>query len=85
MRQQIFKDIFVKTKTLSIKDIDEGLEKFIEKCFESDSESDSESEMPLKNLPSVQGISQVEIARENSVPYFRKVDEIIRCMLLSLK
>lgn len=77
----IFKDMFVKGKTLTIKDLDEGLEKFFEKCFDNE----SEVEIPMKNLPFAHGMFQMKITADYSVPYFRKVDEIIRYMLINLK
>jgi hypothetical protein len=77
----IYKDISVKGKTVTIKDLENGIDKFMEKCFDSD----SDSEIPLRKIPFAQGIFQVKIASENSVPYFKKVDEIIRIMLSNLK
>lgn len=77
----IFRDLFVKGKTVTTSDLDNGLEKFLEICFDKT----SDKEIPLKNLLPVQGIAQVEIARKDSLPYFKSVDSIIRNMLMNLK
>ncbi len=77
----IYKDLFVNGKGFTIKDLEGGIEQFMEKCFDSK----SDNIIPLKNLPSAQGIFQVKIAKDNCVSYFRSVDRIIRYMLLNLK
>ncbi|MDR2938520.1 MAG: hypothetical protein LBU92_06260, partial [Prevotellaceae bacterium] len=76
----IFKDVGVKGKSITTNDLDNGVEKFFEKIFEKT----SDREIPLKNLLPAQGIAQVTIALENSVPYFKRVDEIIRMMLTKI-
>jgi hypothetical protein len=77
----IFKDISVMGKCVTTKDLEDGLENFLEKCFDSS----SDIEMTFKNLPFAQGIFQKKIAQEDCIPYFMKVDEIIRSMLSNLK
>lgn len=77
----IYRDINVRGKVVSIKDLEEGVDKFFEKCFDRN----SDIEMPLKNLPFAQGIFQVKIAKEDCLPYFGNIDKIIRDMLLKIK
>ncbi|MGI6048162.1 MAG: hypothetical protein ACOYEG_09185 [Petrimonas sp.] len=76
----IFKDIYIKGKTISIKNFNDESD-FFKKCFEDD----SNLEIPLRNVPTAQGLFITDIARENCFPYFQKVDVIIRQMLSNLK
>lgn len=73
----IFKDIYVKGKTMSTEDLKGGLEEFFKKCFDDN----TDSIVPLKNIPFAQGIFQIKIAKNDCIPYFSRVDEIIRNML----
>ncbi len=77
----IYKNISIKGKVVTTRDLENGLEPFLIKCFDGK----SDRIMPLKNLPFAQGIFQVEIAKKDCVPYFKRVDEIIRNMLQKLK
>jgi hypothetical protein len=74
----IIKDTFVYTKRVTTNDL-ENIEEFFKNCFDDS----SYTKIPSKNSMA-QGMVQVENARDRSIPYFRKVDEIIRNMLFNL-
>jgi hypothetical protein len=74
---KIFEGKKVTGKVLTADDLQNGLDDFFKKCFDKS----SDIEMPLENLPFAQGIFQIKIAKEDSFPYFKRVDEIIRDML----
>jgi hypothetical protein len=76
----IFKDTFVKGKTISMKD-GENPESLLARIFNDN----SDTHLSVKDILPIQGIVQIKIAKQDSVPYFRKVDEIIREMLLKIK
>lgn len=78
---KIFKGKTVKGKVVSTKDLEQGIDNFFKLCFNSDLDRD----FSLENIPLAQGICQVEIAKEDCFPYFKKVDKIIREMLEKLK
>lgn len=80
--KKVFKGKTIKGKVVSSKDLEyQGLEDFFRMCFDRS----SDKEIPLENLPFAQGICQIEIAKEDCYPYFKKVDEIIRDMLQNIK
>lgn len=77
----IFSGKSVKGKQVSKKDLENGPEDFLKLCFDNS----KDEEIPIENLPSAQGFFQVEIAKKNSLPYFKSVDKIVRDMLLIIK
>lgn len=77
---EIFKNKTISGKMVSVADLEVGLHSFFEKCFDRE----TDVEIPIKNLPLAQGISQVLIAKDDCLPYFSEVDSIIRDMLLKV-
>lgn len=73
----IFNDIYIKGKTVSTIDLKADFEEFLKKCFDDN----TDTVVPLKNIPFAHGIFQKEIAKNDCIPYFTRVDEIIRNML----
>lgn len=77
---EIFKDTVVKGKTISLID-GESPESLLERIFNDT----LDNHLTVKDVLPIQGIVQVNIAKQISIPYFRNVDEIIREMLLKIK
>lgn len=77
---KIFEGKKVKGKVISTTDLESGIFNFFEHCF--DKKTDEEFE--LSDLPFAQGIMQVNIAKADSFPYFKRVNEITREMLVKL-
>lgn len=73
----IFEGKKVKGKVISSADLENGIDNFFKHCFDKT----TDEEFDLENLPFAQGIMQIKIAKEDSLPYFKRVDEIIRDML----
>jgi hypothetical protein len=73
----IFEGKKVTGKVISSADLENGIDNFFKHCFDKA----TDEEFDLENLPFAQGIMQVKIAKEDSFPYFKRVDEIIREML----
>ncbi len=73
----IFEGKKVSGKVVSTADLENGLDNFFKHCFDKS----TDEEFELENLPFAQGIMQIKIAKEDSYPYFKRVDEIIRDML----
>ncbi len=78
---KIFKDKKVKGAVVSMTEREkENPEKFIKRLFQIETK-----ELPIKAILPVHGMAQVDIARENLLPYFSEVDKTIREMLKQLK
>lgn len=77
---EIFKDTTVKGKTISLNE-GEIPENLLKRIFEND----SDKVLVVKDILPIQGLVQVMIAKQISVPYFIEVDKIIREMLIKLK
>ena len=77
---EIFKDTTVKGKTISLNE-GESPENLLKRIFDND----SDEVLAVKDLLPIQGLVQVMIAKQISVPYFTEVDRIIREMLIKLK
>jgi hypothetical protein len=73
----IFEGKKIKGKTISSADLENDIDNFFKHCFDKT----TDEEFNLECLPFAQGIMQIEIAKEDSFPYFKRVDEIIREML----
>lgn len=73
----IFEGKKVKGKVVTTADLENGLDDFFKHCFDKT----TDEEFELENSPFAQGIMQIKIAKEDSFPYFKRVDEIIRDML----
>ena len=76
---KIFKDTTVKGKSISLMK-DEEPENFSERIFDNS----TDNQLNVIDILPVHGIIQVIIAKQISVQYFKKVDEIIREMLLKI-
>ena len=76
---KIFKDTTVIGKSISLTK-DEEPEKFLERIFDNS----TDNQLNVIDILPVHGIIQIIIAKQISVPYFKKVDEIIREMLLKI-
>ncbi len=77
---QIFKDTTVKGKTISLNE-GENSENLLKRIFDDE----SDGVLSVKDILPIQGLIQVVIAKQISVPYFLEVDKIIREMLTKLK
>lgn len=77
---EIFKDTTVKGKTISLNE-GESPENLLKRIFDNN----SDEILAVKDILPIQGLVQVVIARQISVPYFTEVDKIIREMLTKLK
>lgn len=77
---EIFKDTTVKGKTISLNE-GESPENLLKRIFDND----SDEVLAVKDLLPIQGLVQVMISKQISVPYFTEVDRIIREMLIKLK
>ncbi len=64
---EIFKDITVKGKTISLNE-GESPENLLKRIFDND----SDEVLPVKDILPIQGLIQVVIAKQLSVPYFTK-------------
>jgi hypothetical protein len=73
----IFEGKKVKGKVVTTADLENGIDNFFKQCFDKS----TDEEFELENLPFAQGIMQIKIAKDDSFPYFKRVDEIIRDML----
>jgi len=76
---KIFGDSKVKGKPISLKD-GENSNTLLTRIFEP-----MTTELPVKDFLPIQGIAQVILAKEISIPYFSEVDKIIRNMLTKLR
>jgi hypothetical protein len=76
---KIFKDTTVRGKSISVKKNENPVD-FLKRIVKSPME-----EIPVKNLLPIQGIAQVELAKNTSIPYFCEVDKIIRNILANLR
>jgi hypothetical protein len=77
---EIFKDTAIKGKSISLIE-GENPEDLLARIF-NDS---SENLLQVKDILHIQGMVQVMIAKQISIPYFREVDSIIRDMLSKIK
>ncbi len=77
---EIFKDITVKGKTISLNE-NESPENLLKRIFDDE----TEGYLTVKDILPIQGLVQVAVAKQISVPYFIEVDKIIREMLTKLK
>ena len=79
--KKIFNGKTVTGKRVSVKDLENNIVNFFKLCFDKS----LDKEIPIENLPFAQGISQIEIAKEDCYPYFESVDKIVRDMLDKIK
>lgn len=77
---EVFKDTTVKGKTIFLNE-GESPENLLKRIFDND----SDEVLAVKDILPIQGLVQVVIAKQISVPYFTEVDKIIREMLSKLK
>lgn len=77
---EIFKDTTVKGKTISLIE-GESPENLLKRIFDNH----SDEVLAVKDILPIQGLVQVVIAKQISIPYFTEVDKIIREMLTKLK
>ena len=79
---EIFRDLKVKGSMVSMTEEEkENSEKFVKRLFQTE----TKEILSVKDILPIQGIIQVNIAKQNIIPDFSEVDKTVREMLTKLK